>query len=357
MFKAVDPVAFTIFGREIMWYGVIVALAVIAGVVVTMWRMKKAGYNPDVIIDFAFIVIPLAIVGARLYYVIFAWHQFASNPISILYIWQGGLAIYGGIIGGAIGVYLLCRRRKYKFGIIADAIAPSLAIAQSIGRWGNYFNQEAYGYAVKDINIINFPFACVEIAKTHYVEIFDNAKITICTEPYHLATFFYESVWNLIVFIALIVFTRGKKKRARGNTFALYLILYGLGRFMIEGLRADSLWLIDGVIRISQALSVVIMVAGALYIIWNNKKGRLGLDGDDDDTLPKLGEPILNAKQIKEKLNSDDTLHQDAQDKGAHTDGDEEQESFKEAEGIIEEEAPSQNEHDDELPKEENEHI
>ena len=336
MFKPTNAVAFTIFGKDIYWYGITMAVAIIVGVLVAMWQLKRKGYNMEVILDFAIIVIPCAVVGARLYYVIFAWDQFADNLLSILYIWQGGLAIYGGIIGGIIGGFILCKKRKYKFGTIADAVAPGLAIAQAIGRWGNYFNQEAFGYAVTDPRIINFPFACVQITKTHYVEVYDAARRTLCTAEFHLATFFYESVWNLIVFIILAIYL--KRKRPRGNGFAWYMILYGIGRFIIEGLRVDSLWLIDGVIRISQAVSVVIMIMGIAYLVWNAKKGHLGMTEETEDIwFPKAGEPILNAKQIREK-------EQAAKTEDANLDSKQEEEDNSLSEQVDEEKTLSEQE-------------
>lgn len=278
MFKPVNPVAFTLFGRSVYWYGVLIALAIVLAVLLTMWRFKKNGYNTDVIIDLALVLIPSAIIGARLYYVAFEWEAYASNPISILYIWEGGLAIYGGIIGGVIATLIFCKVRKYKFGVFADAVAPGLALAQGIGRWGNYFNQEAFGIAVRDPDIINFPFLTVKIERTHYV------NGVLCNAPYHLATFFYESVWDIAVFVVLMLYLR--KKRPRGNAFALYMVLYGCGRAWIEGLRTDSLWLVDGVVRVSQALSIVIVIAGLAYFLWNNRKGRLGMGELDDSGLP-----------------------------------------------------------------------
>ncbi|MGI6176202.1 MAG: prolipoprotein diacylglyceryl transferase [Christensenellales bacterium] len=281
MFEPVDSgVAFVLFGKEIYWYAILICFGIALAVALMLWWIKKQGYDNDIVIDIALWVIPAAIVGARLYYVIFEWSQFSDNLLSILYIWEGGLGFYGGVIGGVLAGYIFCKIRKTKFGVLADAVAPGIAIAQAIGRWGNYFNQEAFGYAVTDPNIISFPFACVRIDRIHYVD------GVLCDAPYHYATFFYESVWNLLVFIALMIYFR--KKRPRGNVFALYLVLYGLGRAVIEGFRADSLWVIPGVVRASQALSILLMAGGIAYLIWNNKKGRLGMGDTDDSGLTPL---------------------------------------------------------------------
>ncbi|MGI6170018.1 MAG: prolipoprotein diacylglyceryl transferase, partial [Christensenellales bacterium] len=305
MFQPVDPVAFTLFGRDIYWYGILIAVAIVLAVVLTMWRFKKNRYSTDVVIDLALVLIPCAIIGARLFYVAFEWEHYAADPLSILYVWEGGLAIYGGIIGGVIATLIFCKVRGYKFGVFADSIAPGLALAQGIGRWGNYFNQEAFGYAVRDPRIINFPFLTVRIDRPHYVD------GVLCMEPFHLATFFYESVWNIAVFVVLMLYLR--KKRPRGNAFALYMLLYGCGRAWIEGLRTDSLWLIPGVVRISQLLSVVIAVAGLGFFLWNSRKGKLGIGPVDDSGLP----PYTSGEEKTGRRDSADVGHLTEQGWGA----------------------------------------
>ena len=157
---------------------------------------------------------PFGIIGGRLYYVAFQWPLYARNPISILYIWEGGLAIYGAIIGGALGVWLLCRRRKVPFIRVLDLVAPELILSQGIGRWGNFFNQEAYGYAIEDPAWQFFPVA-VKIGSV-----------------WHMATFFYESVWDVGGFFLL--WSLRKKTRREGDLFLLYLLWYGAGRAVIE---------------------------------------------------------------------------------------------------------------------------
>jgi len=210
-----DPIAFTIFGLDVAWYGILISLGILSGIAVATYRAKKEGLYNDVIMDFALIAVPLAIVGARAYYVIFSWGYYSKNPEQILNIRQGGLAIHGGIIAGAIVCYLFCKFKNIRFWQFADIVSPSLILGQAIGRWGNFVNQEAHGGPT------NMPWG-IEI---------DGVKV----HP----TFLYESLWNFGVFAFLLYYT--KKKKYNGHIFILYLILYSIARFFIEGLRTDSL--------------------------------------------------------------------------------------------------------------------
>ena len=294
MFKPVEPVAFSfkLFGVQfsIYWYGILIALGIVIGVYLAMKRAKKLGYNQDMIIDLCLIAVPLAVICARIYYVIFEWESYASDPIRILYIWQGGLAIYGAVIGGILGLLIYSRWKKCSARDLMDIAAPSLILAQAIGRWGNYFNQEAFGNAVDNVAVQNFPFACV------YIERYHEVGGVQCLQPYHLATFFYESAWNFIVFAVLMLYWR--KKRRTGTVFALYLIGYGIGRAVIEGLRTDSLMLTD-TIRISQLVSVVLIIVGIIYMIYANKK-KIRYSGiiDESQTVPTQG----NEEDLEEEI-------------------------------------------------------
>ena len=260
-------VAFNIFGKDIYWYGIIIAVGLILAIVIGVLEARRKGYISDLVIDFMFLAVPLAVIFARLYYVVFQWETFAANPISMLYIWQGGLAIYGAVIGGVIAAGIFCKWKKVPLGDILDVAAPGLILAQGIGRWGNFANQEAFGARVSDPAWQWFP-ASVFIDRLG---------------EWHMATFFYESVWNIIAFI-IIMFYR-KKAKLRGNVFAAYLMLYGFGRLIIESLRTDSLYLIqwatdtsvnDAVvfngIRISQLLSLVMVLGAIAYFILMNKR-------------------------------------------------------------------------------------
>lgn len=262
----IDPVALNIGGVQIRWYGICIALGVVAASWISACLAKKKGYNSDLIFDLLIYVLPLAIVGARLYYVIFEWGQYANDPISILYIWNGGLAIYGGIIGGALGVLIFCKIRRVSFMQIADFITPGLILAQGIGRWGNFFNQEAFGEKVLNESLQWFPYA-VHIQRPGVI---NPETGVLYGEGWFQATFFYEFVWCLIGFAVLLYCY--KKMKNRGNVAALYMVFYGLGRFFIEALRTDSLWLIPNVIKASQLLSVIIIIVGLLYIFIFSKK-------------------------------------------------------------------------------------
>jgi phosphatidylglycerol:prolipoprotein diacylglycerol transferase len=238
-------VAFNIFGKDIYWYGIIIALALILGVVLAIIEAKRRGYRSELILDFMLLAIPIGIVCARLYYVIFEWQNYSGNLLKVFAVWEGGLAIYGAIIGGAISAIIFYRWRRVRIGDMLDIAAPSLVIAQAIGRWGNYVNQEAHGGLISNPSWQWFP-AGVQIDGSWYQ-----------------ATFFYESMWNVLVFIALMAVR--KKIKVKGGVFALYVALYGFGRFWIESLRTDSLMVND--IRVSQVLSVLLFVGGIAYLI------------------------------------------------------------------------------------------
>ena len=258
---------FGIEGLNIAWYAVLICTGIIAGIIVGRYMAKQRGFNFDLIIDFVIIAVPLALICARAYYVIMEWDRYAANPMEIFAVWHGGLAIYGGVIGGLLAVVIFCKWRKFSMGHMIDIGAPALILGQAIGRWGNFVNQEAFGAAVTDKAWQWFPNA-VNITKQHFVGVYDEATgkmvQVLCNEPWHQATFFYESVWNLLVFFALLWYQ--KRAKRRGNVFVMYLVLYGAGRAVIEGMRTDSLWLIPGVVRVSQALSIVLVIRGVVYL-------------------------------------------------------------------------------------------
>ncbi|MDR2515567.1 MAG: prolipoprotein diacylglyceryl transferase [Christensenellaceae bacterium] len=255
-------IAFTLFGRPIFWYGILIAVAVLLGILLAAREAKRRGLEPDSILDMALLAIPLAIVFARLYYVAFEWPRYASDPWSILYIWQGGIAVYGSIIGGVIAMLIFAKWRKIGFWTLADIAVPSLALGQAIGRWGNFFNQEAYGRAVSDPSLQWFPFAV-------YIQALENAP----EGSWHYATFFYESMACFAIF-ALLYFVFRKRVKKDGNLFLIYFLLYGIERAFVEGLRTDSLYLYLGdlAIRVSQALSIVLVIVSALVLYLRHRK-------------------------------------------------------------------------------------
>ena len=242
------PVSRYIIG-PLQWYSTLILGAIVLSFFLAKRDEKRLGLPKDIATDAFFYIVPAGVIGARVYYVVFKWHVFRENPIEMLYIWQGGLAIYGALIGGFLGLVLYVRRNTGLLPRLLDIYAPCLAISQAIGRWGNYFNQEAYGYAVINPSHQFFPMA-VKI-------------VTGISAQWHYATFFYEFLWNSAVFVLLSVI---KKRLSRtGDLFICYIMCYGFGRAIIEGMRSDSLMAISGRIRVSQWLSAALFVAAILY--------------------------------------------------------------------------------------------
>lgn len=235
-----------IFGT-LPWYSVLIVAGICAAIFLASREEKRLGLPQDTVIDLALSLVPLGIVGARLYYVVFAWDSFRADPISVLYVWQGGLAIYGGIIGGLLAAVLFARRRKLPMLTLFDMIVPGLALAQAVGRWGNFFNMEAYGAPITQAAWQFFPAA---------VLIPEGGGLV-----WHQATFFYESMWDLGTACTLWALRTRTKKR--GDLFLWYLLLYGAGRLVIEGLRMDSLYTVGGTGRVSQLVSAAACVAAA----------------------------------------------------------------------------------------------
>lgn len=246
---------FGIEGFNIAWYGVIIGMGMIIATSIAAWRATKAGYKSDLIIDFILFAIPIGIVCARIYYVVFEWEYYSQNLSKIFAIREGGLAIYGGVIGGIITAIIFCKVHKFSLIKLLDFVMPSLLLGQAIGRWGNFTNQEAFGNLITNPDLQFFPYGV-------YIE---------RLEEWHQATFFYESASNLILFILMMIVAHKVKKD--GWMIVMYFMGYGCIRFFIEGLRADSLYLIPGV-RVSQLLSAGLIGIG-LGIAWGIRTGRL----------------------------------------------------------------------------------
>ncbi|MBP3650801.1 MAG: prolipoprotein diacylglyceryl transferase [Clostridia bacterium] len=234
----------------IPWYSLLIVLGVICAIWLAGLEEKRLGLPADTALDIALVIVPCGIVGARLYYVLMSWDQFAHHPISVLYVWQGGIAIYGAVIGGGIGAWVYAWRKKLRFLTLADMVVPGLLLAQAIGRWGNYFNMEAYGPVIENPAFQFFPLGVQIPAQAGY--------------EWHMATFFYESLWNLCGFIAL--WRLRKSQCQEGNVFCWYLLIYGSGRFVIEQLRQDSLMI--GSLRASQYLSLILCAVAAFVLLW-----------------------------------------------------------------------------------------
>ena len=232
---------------SIHWYGVIIALGLCLAVIYASHRSRKFGLTEDDLLDGVLCVTPFAILCARAYYCIFSWESYADNPISVLYIWEGGLAIYGGVIGTAIGILVFCRIKKLKPAAILDLVSLGFLIGQALGRWGNFFNREAFGSQTESF---------LRMGLT------DETGYTIYVHP----TFLYESIWNAVGF--LLLHRLSKNRKYDGQTALQYLAWYGAGRALIEGLRTDSLYIPGTSIRVSQLLSIVcLVVALALLVV------------------------------------------------------------------------------------------
>ena len=232
---------------SVHWYGVIIAIGFLLAVIYAIKRSKEFGITEDNIIDLLICAVPLAVIGARAYYVIFSWENYKDNLVDIIKVWEGGLAIYGGIIGAVVGLFIFSKWRKVKAGAMADLGGLGLLIGQAVGRWGNFINREAYGVKTT----VAWRMGLTNQYGTFY---------------YH-PCFLYESLWNIIGFVILHFYS--KKRKFDGEVFFLYLAWYGLGRAMIESLRTDSLYLFGSNLRVSQlvALLCVIGAVSAVLVI------------------------------------------------------------------------------------------
>lgn len=241
-----DRVAFTIFGIDVMWYGILMATGMILGTYLALKEAKRVGILEDDVLNLAIFAIPAGVLGARLYYVIFNWGFYSQNPSQILNFRGGGMAIHGALIGGILAGLIYTRLKKINFFKMADIALIGMPLAQAIGRWGNYINGEAHG------GTTNLPWGImVDGVKVH-------------------PTFLYESIWDFGIFIFLWMFR--KKKKYEGQVAVYYIILYSLGRFFIEGLRTDSLMI--GPLRMAQVISLVGVIGGIIAHIYLSKKNN-----------------------------------------------------------------------------------
>lgn len=286
----------TVFGIDIAFYGMVIALAMMLGYAMAEWTAKRTGQNAEYYLDFVIWAIVISVICARAYYVIFNWDAFADRPLSALNPRTGGLAIYGGVIGGVMTAFVYTRIKKLQWGLFFDTAIVGLLTGQIIGRWGNFFNREAFGtytnglfamqIDVSEVHSYFNPATSAQIVENAYagkqhiidniMEIRNNAVVIdgatyISVHP----TFLYESVLNLILLIALLIYT--KKKKFDGEIFLMYLFGYGIIRFFIEGLRTDQLLLFRTAIPVSQLLSAILVVISAgfyCYLRFVKKKGK-----------------------------------------------------------------------------------
>ena len=235
--------SFKLFGLQVPFYGFFMAIAFLSAILICLYFCKIKGYDADLIFNLVLVVLPSSIVGARLYYVIFS--QRAWSFVEILQIWNGGLAVYGGIIGGVLGIIIYCLIKKESIVKVFDLVAPALLLGQAIGRIGCYFAGCCYGELVSNTSLQWFPFSVLR------------------DDGWHYATFFYESFWCLIGFVVLLILF--KKINIKGFFSGCYFVWYGIGRLIIEGFRGDSLYL--GNIRVSQLLSGLVVLLGIVWLI------------------------------------------------------------------------------------------
>ena len=260
----------SIFGFSIAYYGIVIVTGMMIAIWIAQREAKRTGQNPEQYLDLAMIGIAAGILGARIYYVIFAWDYYKDDLLSIFNIRQGGLAIYGGIIGACIAVVIYSRKKKQNFSLLMDPASMSIVFGQIMGRWGNFFNREAFGDYTNNLFAMQLPVSAVranEITQKmwdHVVTV--NGVEYIQVHP----TFLYESLWNVGVLLFLFWFR--KRKKFNGEVFLMYLIGYGLGRIWIEGLRTDQLLLPVVGLPVSQLLSGCLVVGCTILVVWKRKK-------------------------------------------------------------------------------------
>ncbi len=259
MLLSVNPIAFNLFGIDIMWYAIIIVSAIVLVSWLASKEAVKVGLREDDVVDLMLWALPISIVGARLYYVLFELDYYIENPGQILAIRSGGLAIYGGLIAGGLVVYFFTRHRFISTWKFLDVAAPSVILAQGIGRWGNFMNHEAYGEVVS-LNFLESLHLPKFIIENMYID-----------GEYRQPTFLYESVWSILGFVVLILLRRKPNFLKEGEVALVYVIWYSLGRFFIEGMRTDSLWIGD-VIRVSQMLSGLLFIGAIGLLIYRRKK-------------------------------------------------------------------------------------
>ncbi|EMH1087904.1 prolipoprotein diacylglyceryl transferase [Staphylococcus aureus] len=256
VFNYIDPVAFNLGPLSVRWYGIIIAVGILLGYFVAQRALVKAGLHKDTLVDIIFYSALFGFIAARIYFVIFQWPYYAENPGEIIKIWHGGIAIHGGLIGGFIAGVIVCKVKNLNLFQIGDIVAPSIILAQGIGRWGNFMNHEAHGGPVsraflEQLHLPNF--------------IIENMYIN---GQYYHPTFLYESIWDVAGFIILVNI---RKHLKLGETFFLYLTWYSIGRFFIEGLRTDSLMLTSN-IRVAQLVSILLILISISLIVYRRIK-------------------------------------------------------------------------------------
>lgn len=323
----IDPVAFRIGNFEVYWYGILIAAALVLCIALALKQAKKYNFPDTLIYDTMLVTIPCAIIGARAYYVIFNWSIYKDNLKSIFDTRAGGLAVYGGIVLSLVGLLLMCKIRKIPFTSLADYCIVYLPLGQAIGRWGNFFNQEAFGTTT------TAPWGMWSKSVQSYLSRFCPELVAL--SPVH-PTFLYESIADLIIFVILL---QVRKKSTRSfETTSAYFVLYGAVRFFIEGLRTDSLYIADTGIRASQALSLLLLLFGLFYIAYAHIKNF------EKKPFPAKLYVVEESKSGKSDEDEDD-------DDGEESDGEADSEDEEESEEESEEEAAEGKESEDKKPE------
>ncbi|RFU67052.1 prolipoprotein diacylglyceryl transferase [Bacillus sp. V59.32b] len=256
--KPLNPIAFELGSLQVHWYGLIIGTGVLLALYLAVRESERRGLNKDAFVDLILYAVPIAIISARIYYVIFEWDYYSQNPGEIIAIWNGGIAIHGALIGSVVTAIVFARIKKLSFWKIADIAAPSILLGQAIGRWGNFMNQEAHGGEVSR-SFLEGLFLPDFIINQMYIN-----------GSYYHPTFLYESVWNIAGVVILILLRKANLRQ--GELFLGYVIWYSVGRFFIEDLRTDSLMLTE-TLRIAQVISIVLIVVAVGLIIVRRMRG------------------------------------------------------------------------------------
>ncbi len=263
----------SVFGFEIAYYGIVIGLSVVAGILMAAHLAKKTGQDPDVYYDLAIYAVILSVIGARLYYVIFSWEYYKNDLLSIFNLREGGLAIYGGVIAAVTTVAVYCKIKKLSFGVLVDTASPGLILGQIMGRWGNFFNREAFGEYTDSLFAMRLPLDAVRSSDVtdmmrRNIEVLDGINY-IQVHP----TFLYESLWNVGVLLVMLWWR--KYKKFDGEILLTYLFGYGVGRFWIEGLRTDQLLIPGTGVAVSQVLAILMAITSAICIYYFSKKKKM----------------------------------------------------------------------------------
>lgn len=257
--QPLNPIAIDLGPIQVHWYGLIIGFGVLLGLIIALRESERRGLDKEIFTDMILFAVPIAIISARIYYVIFQWEYYSQNPGDIIKIWNGGIAIHGALIGAVLTALVFAKVKKVSFWKLADIAAPSLLLGQAIGRWGNFMNQEAHGGEITRSFLENM----------HLPEFIINQMYINGT--YYHPTFLYESIWNIVGVIILL--SLRKVNLRRGELFLTYVLWYSIGRFYIEGLRTDSLMLTES-LRIAQVISIVLVAVAIALVVYRRVRGH-----------------------------------------------------------------------------------